>query len=88
MRAAVGQFDARWISDSIKSMAMDSDRLPPALEAFQTILATGDDRDASMGILNSTGITDKTDALFYGGDVEEIERSLRAAERDLTEADA
>jgi hypothetical protein len=64
-------------------MARDGNRLAPALDGFQTILAMGNDRAASIGILNATGITDKTDALFQDADVREVEKRLRSAERDL-----
>jgi hypothetical protein len=64
-------------------MAKDPKRLPPVLEGFQAILATGENPAASVEILNATGITGKTDALFLDADVEEIERSLHEAERDV-----
>lgn len=69
-------------------MARASDRLPPTLEAFQTILSTGEDREASLGILNATGVTERTNALFEGADVDEIDRLLRAAEEDLAQRTA
>lgn len=62
---------------------MNADRLPPALEGFQTILSVGsDDPSVSLGILNATGITKKTEELFHSADVAELKASLQAAEDD------
>lgn len=64
-------------------MERDNGRLPPTLEAFQTILSAGiADPAEAIGILNATGITKRTDALFRDADVEDVERLLRAAEQD------
>jgi hypothetical protein len=69
-------------------MDRNSDRLSPSLDAFQMILSASDDRAASMGILNATGITAKTEALFDEADVRDIERALRDVESSREQIEA